>query len=169
MEFMSNLFGLHTDQLSLIQMLVRAATVYFASLVFIRIAGIRTLGSHATFDYITYVMLGAILGRGVVSASQPFFSSLAAVFLLIIIQRATSWLTFKSHRLGNLIKGKTIILIDNGKILEENLQKTHLTREDILESLHLLLQTEEFEKIRRAYLERSGDISIISEKQGDKK
>jgi len=168
MEFISNLFGLHTDKLLLHQMIVRAITVFFIALAFIRISGIRTLGKQTAFDNLTSIILGAILGRAIVSAQQPFFPSLLAVLVLMLLHRFVSLLTFKSHRLGKIFKGESIPLIEDGKFIEKNMSRTNTTKEDIEESLHLFLTSDEMKDIKAAYLERSGEISIIRNNKEEK-
>jgi len=163
METINELLGLHADKLNTWQMCLRAFLVFFMALMYIRIAGVRTLGTQNAFDNLTMLMLGAILGRGIVSAQQPFFPSLVAVLFIMLLHRLVAWLTFKSKLLGKIFKGQPILLYSDGKIIAENLEKTRTTKEDITESLHLFANTDDFTKMKSAYLERSGEISIIKE------
>lgn len=161
MDFLKELFGLHTETLNTGQMVARAIAIFFIALLFIRVSGIRTLGTQTAFDHLTLLVLGAVLGRAIVSAQQPFFPSLAAVLVLVLLHRLTAWVTFKSHLVGKIFKGEAIVLIENGKINETNLRRTSITRQDLEESLHLFLSSDDFSDIKAAYLERSGEISII--------
>ena len=161
MELIDQILGLHAASLSTGQMVARACLTFFAALAFIRVSGIRTLGTQTAFDYLTAVMLGAILGRGIVSAQQPFFPSLAAVLTLMLLHRLIAWLTFRNHTMGAIFKGEPISLIKDGKLIEENLKKNRVTREDIEDSLRLFMNSDEFNDMQSAYLERSGQISVV--------
>ena len=162
MEFLNNLLGLEVEKLEPYQMAARAFIIFFIALLMIRIAGIRTFGKQTAFDTLTSLMLGAIIGRAVVT-NQSFFGSILATLVLMLLHRLMAWLTFRNKKIGAIIKGKNLLLMKNGKREEENLSKTHITEEDILEALRRDVNITSLEKIKEVYLERSGDISIIKE------
>lgn len=155
-----HLLGLHAEHLSGLQMVTRSVIVFFSALIFIRIAGMRTLGRQTSFDQLTALIIGSILGRAVVTG-QSFFGNLAAVLAIVLFHRLIAWLTFKSHKLGNILKGKPLLLISDGQKQDQNMSKEYITEEDIKESLHLRLNLEKADNIKAVYLERSGEISFI--------
>lgn len=161
MDVLNELFGLHVETLQMHQMCIRGVIAFFVALLYIRIAGVRSLGTQSAFDQLTSLMLGAIMGRSVVSAQQPFFGSLVAVLVIMLLHRLLAWATYKSHWLGKLFKGEAILLIEEGKPVEVNLKKTHTTKEDIEEAQRLRMLKEGEGHIQKAYLERSGEISVI--------
>ena len=163
MELAENLFGLHAERLETHQMIVRAIIIFFIALTFIRISGVRTLGKQTAFDHLTALMLGAIMGRAIVAADQPFFGSIIATLVIMLLHRFIAWITFKSKRSGWIFKGKQIILMKDGKMVSENMKKTNITKEDILEALRRDINQNSFDKIKEAYLERSGEISFIKD------
>lgn len=165
METINEIFGLHVHTLTTCQMLIRATTVFFAALAFIRIAGIRTLGKQNAFDQLTLLMLGAIMGRAVVAAEQPFFPSMLAVLLIMLLHRLLARLTFISKTMGKLFKGEPVMLFEHGKPNAENMKKVCITHDDLVENLHLFLNEDDTAKMKSAYLERSGEISIIKKEQ----
>jgi uncharacterized membrane protein YcaP (DUF421 family) len=143
-------------------MIFRAIIVFFTTLIFIRIAGIRTLGKQSSFDTLTSLMLGAIMGRAVVT-EQSFFGSILATLVLMLLHRLVAWVTFKSRKAGAIIKGCDILLMRGGEKQQKNLAATHITEEDIMEVLRRDLNTTSLDKIKEVYLERSGNISFIKE------
>jgi uncharacterized membrane protein YcaP (DUF421 family) len=169
MEWISSLLGLHTEQLNTLQMIARAIIIFFVSLLLIRIAGIRTLGKKTVFDYLTILILGSILGRGIVAANQPFFGSLATVAVIMLLHRGIAWITYKSKKAGRIFKGDALPLVKNGRRNNENLKKANISQEDIAESLRLVLQVDSIDEIKEAYLERSGDISFVKDGEGKSK
>ncbi len=161
MEFLNNLFGLDTQRLSECQMVVRAVVAFFTALIFIRIAGIRTLGKQSAFDTLTLLMLGAIMGRAVVSAQSSFFGSLLAALAIMLLHRFISWITFKNKSIRKIIEGESILLMKDGIKISKNLSKSLITEEDILESARQSANLGNCNEVQEAYLERSGEISII--------
>src|SRR5688572_22575416 len=162
MEFIENILGLHAERLTAYQMAARAFTVFFISLLLIRVAGIRTLGKHSAFDTITALMLGAIMGRAIVT-NQPFFESMLAALVLMLLHRLIAWITYKSKVAGSILKGTNILLLKEGKKQVANMAQTHITEEDILEALRRDTHIDSLDKIKEVYLERSGDISIVKD------
>jgi uncharacterized membrane protein YcaP (DUF421 family) len=160
-EIIENLFGLHEENLQIYQMMVRAFTVFFTSLVMVRISGIRTLGKHSAFDNLTVLMLGAILGRAVVAADQPFFGSIIATFVIILLHRLVSWITFRNKKTGKFFKGAPLLLMKDGKKVQKNVRKTFITDEDISEALRHDINVASLDRINEVYLERSGEISFV--------
>jgi len=160
MNFISNILGLDSDDLLAYQMAARAFVIFTIALVFIRIAGLRTLGKQSAFDHLTVIILGAILGRTIV-ASQSFEGSILAAFVIMIMHRLIAWLSFKNKKAGKLFKGNPIPLIKDNVDREANMRKTHITKDDILEALRTELNTDDLSKLKDAYLERSGKISVV--------
>jgi uncharacterized membrane protein YcaP (DUF421 family) len=159
-ELFNDILGLDAENLQPYQMAFRAVTILFISLLMLRISGIRTLGKQSAFDTLTSLMLGSIMGRAVV-ANQSFFGSILATFLLMLLHRLTAWITFRSKKTGSIIKGEGLLLMKDGDWKKENLMKSHITEEDIMEALRHDVNVNSLDKIKEVYLERSGEISII--------
>ena len=160
-ETLDSLFGLHTQRLATGQMMARAILIFFVALLFVRISGIRTLGKQNAFDNLTVLILGAIMGRSIVAADQPFFESLGAVLLLMVLHRLMALITFHSKRAGVLFKGKNILLFKDGKKQEDNMKRTNITEDDLLEASRKQANVATLNEVKEAHLERSGDISIV--------
>ncbi|MCW3127417.1 MAG: hypothetical protein JWO03_3075 [Bacteroidetes bacterium] len=166
MDFLHDPFGLQTEHMDTWQMLLRGLVVFFAALGMIRIAGLRTLGKQSAFDQLTILIIGSILGRAVVTGKN-FFGNLAAVLLIVLIQRLLAWITYRSKAMGKIFKGSPLPLIHYGQKQRDNMKKALVTDEDLKEALHLNLNADKTETINEAYLERSGQISFIKTKEKD--
>jgi uncharacterized membrane protein YcaP (DUF421 family) len=162
MEFFNDVLGLEVEKLQPYQMTARAVVVFFTSLILLRIAGIRTLGKQSAFDTLTSLMLGAIMGRAVVT-DQSFFGSILAALVLMLLHRLTAWIAYRSKITGAIIKGESLLLMRDGNWERKNLSRSHVTEEDIMEALRHDINITSLDKIREVYLERSGEISIIKE------
>jgi uncharacterized membrane protein YcaP (DUF421 family) len=49
----------------------------------------------------------------------------------------------------------------DGKLVHKTMRQNHITQHDLQEDLRLALETERFDSIRGAILERSGGISFV--------
>jgi len=51
-------------------------------------------------------------------------------------------------------------VVEEGRVLERNMRHSHISREDLMESLRLR-GVERVEDVKCAYKERNGEISVI--------
>src|SRR5690349_13773962 len=100
------------ENLTMLQMSIRAFGMFIIMLVLLRIAGLRTFAKKSPFDNIVVIMLGSILARGVVGAS-PYWSTVAAAVVIVLFHRFIAWLTVKNRKFEKLIKGACIELYKN--------------------------------------------------------
>ena len=163
MDTINFLFG-QSSNLNTLQMSMRAFTMFFIMLVLIRFAGRRAFAKKSSFDNIIVIMLGAVLARGVVGAS-PFWATVAASIVMIILHRVVAWLCVKNNFVEKLVKGGAILLFKNENLINRNLDKTGISTRDLHESLRLETKTDTLTKIDSAYLETNGRISFILKKE----
>jgi uncharacterized membrane protein YcaP (DUF421 family) len=148
------------ENLTVLQMSVRSATLFIITLILIRAGSVRVFGRRSAYDVIIMIMMGALLARCIVGAS-PFLPTVSAAIVMIIVHRFLGWLTLKSKAMEFLIKGKPDLLYEHGKIIHKNLERALLTEMDLLESLHLETRQDSLEKVEKAFIETNGRISFI--------
>ena len=71
-----------------------------------------------------------------------------------------SWLILKSVRFRKLLCGKPVILIDNGKILYENLKATRVTMDELTGHLRQK-DVLDVQSVQYAILETDGSLSVF--------
>jgi len=148
------------NTLTLGQMVLRAVFVFLVWLVIVRLADKRLLGKYSAFDVVLAVMLGAVLGR-TINGSAPLWETLAATAVLVALHWTISFLAFRWHAFGHLVKGSPIPLIANGEINAREMRKNFITSHDLEEMLRLNGRIDEPSQTRLAMLERNGQISVL--------
>jgi uncharacterized membrane protein YcaP (DUF421 family) len=159
MEFMNHWWGVN-ENIAPLEIAARAAVMFLIALLLIRLAGMRPFGKGESFDKIITFLIGAILSRGVVGAT-PFFSTVAAMIVIILLHKLFSKLSIYSKWFGAQVKGHSIVLYEKGEFLETNMHRTNITKHDVMEELHLCCQTDKLDNIREIRMERTGEISFI--------
>lgn len=159
MDLMSRIFGEGKD-LNALNMGCRALVLYFIMLIFIRISGTRTFGKKTAFDNIIVITIGALLSRVVVGASA-FMPTVTAGFVLVMLHRALAWASLHHQWVDRIIKGSERILYTQGQIDQQNLEKSLMSKGDLMESVRINGNLNDLEAINEARLERTGEISII--------
>ncbi|CEK11522.1 DUF421 domain-containing protein [Legionella hackeliae] len=142
---------------------LRGVIITLYAIILFRTNSARLYGSHSPLDFIIYIILGAILGEAIVN-NIPLISSMIVCTLIIAIHRFLAYLSFKSHRVGKYIKGEKLCIIKNGKYIQKNLRCCQITTNDVLQALRIQHGVEDLEIIKKAILERGGQISFILKK-----
>jgi uncharacterized membrane protein YcaP (DUF421 family) len=159
----NNLFG-SGEQLTPLQMGARAFIMFFITLALIRIGGMRIFGKKTAFDNILVIMLGAVLARGVVGAS-PFFSTVAAAAVMVIIHKILALLAMKYIWIGKIVKGVHRPLYKNGELNWKNMSITAISKDDLMEGVRLQINSDNLEDVKEAYIEKNGQVSVIENKK----
>ena len=138
------------------------------SLFVVRIMGNRTVGQFSPFDFIMLVGIGDIMVSTAMDKTITLASGFGGMAALLLLQQVFSFLSLKSKLIRKWVEGTPIVLIQDGKILAENLRKARVNYDDLRQELHLQgLEMSNVSDIKLARLESSGDFSIvkISEKE----
>ncbi|MFA7619429.1 MAG: YetF domain-containing protein [Thiohalomonadaceae bacterium] len=162
-ETFGDLLGLGKDiaDVGVVEMVLRTVVVYLAAVVLVRLASRRLLTKPSAFDIIVAIMLGSILSRAI-NSSAALLPTLAASTVLLGMQWLLAFVAVRTRWLGPMVKGGPLLLIEDGKIHEKRLRHAGLTHEDLAEALRLSIHDEDPARVRRAYLERNGKISVIA-------
>jgi uncharacterized membrane protein YcaP (DUF421 family) len=148
------------EDLTALQMSVRALCMFFITLLLIRLSGMRTFGKNTAFDIIITIMLGAILSRGITGASS-FSAVVAAAAVMVIIHRVLAMMSMNSPSISKIIEGESRLLYKNGKIQWKNMKRSSLSLHDLEESIRQELNENSFDNIDEIYIESNGKISVV--------
>jgi len=152
--------GLEPKDLTILQVSLRAIVVFIVALIMVRLSAKRFLAGKTAFDAIVTFILASMLARAV-NGSAAFVPTLVAGFVVIAFHRILAVAAYRSHQFGVLIKGSESVLVENGRLREEEMRKSHVTQSDVLEDIRLRAQIESLQEVKVARLERSGDVSVI--------
>jgi uncharacterized membrane protein YcaP (DUF421 family) len=142
--------------------IVLRAAFAFAFIFFLtRIVGRRELSSLEPFDLIMLIVLGDLVQQGVTQSDYSVTGLVLAAGTIALMRVLVSYLSFRFRRLQPLLDGEPIVLVDDGRVLERNLARERLTREEVLEQARQS-QIVSLDEIRLAILETSGQISFIT-------
>jgi uncharacterized membrane protein YcaP (DUF421 family) len=139
---------------------IRAAVIFVFVYLLTRLLGRRELSSLEPFDLILLVVVGDLVQQGVTQNDESLTGALLAISTIGLLTVALSYLAFKFKRLRPVLDGEPIVLVEDGELIEPNLRRQRLTREEIgaearLEGIAAI------EDVRWAILETNGRISFV--------
>lgn len=139
---------------------LRAVLMYFFVLLLTRIVGRRELSSLEPFDLVLLVVIGDLVQQGVTQSDYSFTGLMIAVGTIAVLQAAVSWLGFRSKKAGLVLEGEPIVIVQDGKCLEQNLRRERVTPAEVLKSARSQ-GIGKLEDVQWGILETSGEFSFI--------
>ncbi|MCL4768165.1 MAG: DUF421 domain-containing protein [Hyphomicrobiaceae bacterium] len=152
--------GRKAADLNTAEVAIRTVIVYLVSLALVRVASRRFLSQATAFDVIVGIMLGSIMSRAI-NGSALFFPTLVAGLVLVGLHWLFAFIAFRTSLFGPIVKGEPVLLIKDGEVQQEAMRSANLTSRDLHEFLRLASGRADPKKIRRAYMERNGNISVV--------
>lgn len=131
-----------------------------------RMLGKKQISQLTLFDYIIGISLGSIAANMASTTDVPYSHAIAAMIVYGAVSLTISIVTNKSIWARRFFSGRTFLLIDNGKILESNLNKVKYDINDLLAQARNAGYFN-IADVAYALLETNGEISFmpISDKQ----
>jgi uncharacterized membrane protein YcaP (DUF421 family) len=165
-EFLHTFLGIGTEprNLTFMQVSVRGIIVFIATLIMVRLGSKRSLAEKTAFDAVFIVIIGSMLARAI-NGTEAFFPTLGTGFVLVALHRLFGMAAYYSHVFGMLVKGKPMVLVEDGRLQQRNMLWEHISKHDLEEDMRLDASTQDLSQIQVARLERSGDISFIKRKE----
>lgn len=152
--------GHEAAALTFMQISLRGVIVFIATLVVIRLGDRRFLSQKTAFDAVLGFMLASMLARAV-NGTAAFFPTLGGSLVLVMLHRVLAHWSRRSHRLGSLIKGRSDVIVRDGKLDEEAASRNRLSERDLLEDLRLHGNVANVRDVALAVFERNGQISVV--------
>src|SRR5437763_1467415 len=114
-------------------LVIRAAVVFAFVFLITRTVGRRQLGDLEPFDVILLVVIGDLVQQGVTQSDESVTGALTVIATFALLSAAVSWISFRSRPVRVLTEGEPIVLVQDGRLIEQNLRRERITREDIEE------------------------------------
>ncbi len=144
------------------ELVARAAIVYLALLVLVRISGKRTVGQFTPFDLLVMVLLSEGVSNGLQGSESSVSGALLIAVTLMGINWAVAFSTARNKRLHDLIEGVPVLIGRDGKLFMEVLRMHRVPLADVQQSLREA--DTDLEETRLVFLEADGKISIMRKK-----
>ena len=140
---------------------LRATVAYFFILLLMRVVGRRELSTLEPFDLIMLVVIGDLIQQGVTQNDFSVVGLLIAGGTIAVLQMAVSWVGFRSPtKVGVVIEGEPMVLVEDGKWVEKNLRRERLTEDEVLSDARRD-SISRLDEIEWAILETGGEITFI--------
>ncbi len=137
-----------------------AAVVLF---VITKILGKRQITQLSYFEYITGITVGGIAAIMSLDLRITWYYGPVALIVWATVALGLEYISLKSKVARNIINGQGVVLIKEGKVLEDNLRKVRFTSDDLLEELRGK-NAFSFSDVEFAVLEADGKLNVLLNK-----
>ncbi len=139
---------------------VRTIVLYSILIAVIRLMGKRQIGEMEPSEFVVTMLLADLASVPMQDTGIPLLSGLIPILTVLSLELLLAAVSMRSILARKILCGKPVILMENGKILQQNLKKTRLTLDELTE----LLRNEgyvDLTLIQYAILETNGKLSIL--------
>ena len=138
----------------------RTIALYLVLIVAVRFLGKRQIAQLEPSEFVVTLLIADLAAIPMQDGGIPLYSGLVPILTVLGLEVVLSVLSMRSIRLRKALCGKPVILMENGKVLQQNLLKTRITQDELTGHLRekgiLDLQT-----VQYAILETNGNLSVF--------
>lgn len=124
-----------------------------------RVNGLRSFSKMSSFDFALTLASGSVVAT-LMTTSSRFLPGIIALAALFALRFAISALRVHFRAVEHLVDTRPIILMHEGRILDDNLRLARVTRADIRAKLREANALEP-DQVRAVVMEATGDVSVL--------
>lgn len=149
---------------SLLEVIVRGSVMYISIFILLRLILKRQTGTLGMSDLLFITLLSDASQNAMAGEYRSIPDGVVLVGTIIFWNYAIDWLSFKSEWFSRLIEPPALPLIQNGRFLYRNMRRELITKEELMMQLHEQ-GLDDVSKVKEAFIESDGRISVIEQKQ----
>lgn len=149
---------------SMIISIIRTILLYAFVVLAVRLMGKRQISEMQPSELVITLIVSEIASIPMQNTSQPLLSGIIPVMVLVALEIAASVLMMKSGKFRKMMCGSPIVVIRDGKILQNEMRRLRLTTEDLCVQLR---QQDIFsiEDVQYCIVETNGKVSVLEKPQ----
>lgn len=144
--------------------IVRSIIAFSTLLLFTRVLGKQQVGELSAFEYVAGITIGSIassLSIDLATKPLPQFIGLGTWVILVF---GLQYLSLKYRWFSKVVDDQATIVIQNGKVLEHNLNKVRLRYDDLMSALRVK-NVFDISQVEFALFEPNGQMSVLKKPQ----
>lgn len=138
----------------------RTVFIYSAVLFMMRLMGKREIGQLSLFDLVVAIMIAELAAIPMEDTSIPLHVGLVPIATLVAAEIVLSYISLKSQKARAFIEGTPSIIIERGRILDDEMRRLRYSVTDMVSQMREL-GISNIEDIEYAILETNGKLSVV--------
>lgn len=146
------------------EIILRGSVMYISLFILLRVVLKRQAGSLGMTDLLLITLIADASQNAMAGEYKSLPAGILLVSTIIFWTYAFDWLSFKFPWFSGLIEPTPLPLIEQGKLLRKNLRRELITEEELMSQLREQ-GLDDIRKVKKAYMEGDGHISVVQQKQ----
>ncbi|WP_430509653.1 DUF421 domain-containing protein [Gottfriedia solisilvae] len=142
------------------EVILRTLSAFVLLTCIAHILGKQTISQMTFHDYIASITLGSIVGNMTFNTSIHFSNFITALVIFSTIILIASLVSLKNRNARAIFNGEPTVVIQDGKILEKNLEKLKFTIDSLNQSLRRK-DIFDIDEVEYALIEADGQLSVL--------
>jgi uncharacterized membrane protein YcaP (DUF421 family) len=134
--------------------------LYLILIIVIRLMGKRQLGQMEPTEFVVTMLVANLAAIPMQDGGIPLLSGLVPILTVLGAEMILSFLALRWVPMRRLLCGKPVILIENGRILQDNLRRASITMDELtghLREKNVL----SIQQVQYTILETDGNFSVF--------
>ncbi len=137
--------------------LIRAVIIYITVITAMRIMGKRQIGELKPHELVITVLVSQVASIPLEDNSMPLANMFVPILIFVSFEIIVSIISMKSLNFRNLIQGRPMFVIRNGKIDEKQMKRLRFTMDDLIDAI----RQKDVSTVQDAVIETNGSISVL--------
>ena len=139
---------------------IRTIMVYLVLIFSVRLMGKRQIGQMEASEFVVAMLIADLAAVPMQDGSIPLLSGIVPLLTVLGMEITMSFLILKSVKIRKFLCGKPVILIDNGKLVQDNLRRTRVSVDELTSHLRQK-DVLTISDVQYAILETDGNLSVF--------
>ena len=139
---------------------IRTAFLYLVLIATIRLMGKRQIGQMEPAEFVVTMLVANLAAIPMQDGGIPLLSGLVPILTVLGVELVLSYLSLRSVAVRRLLCGKPIIIVENGRILQQNLRQTNVTLDELTSHLRQK-DVLDIRQVQYVILETDGNFSVF--------
>ncbi len=140
------------------ELIARAAIVYAALMVMVRLTGKRTVGQFTPFDLLVVMLLSESVSNALSADDNSVIGGLILAATLVLLNVLVAVASSRSRKIENVTEGTPVLIGRDGRLFHEVLKRERVGIGEVEKALRE--NDCELAELKLAFLESDGNFSI---------
>ena len=139
---------------------LRTILLYLVLVGAVRLMGKRQIGQMEASEFVVAMLVADLAAIPMQDVAIPLFSGIVPILTILGSEFVLAGICLRSIKLRKILCGKPVILIENGRVFQNNLRRTRVTIDELMGHLREK-DVLDLEQVQFAILETNGNLSVF--------
>jgi len=145
-----------------VDIVYRAAVVYFFLWFVTRAIGKRELGSMTAFELVLLVTMGDLVQQGTTQEDFSVTGAMLAISTFALLMTFFAWVSFRFRKTRPLLEGMPVVVVQDGRLRKEVMAYERLDEDELMMGMREQ-GIDDLGKVKYGVLEPDGKYSFFTQ------